>query len=165
MVRHDLHDYIRTRANWSNVKSTWFSLRFKFIINQRPFASGWCRRVPPLCPPRVWRAGAALLWGSRGGEDLLQQVPRQELRQGRLPHQVGILQSFTCFYYTLCLLMICNQCQYAGSASILSTCLGSTKCCPVLELIGGFILPHILSNKNTKWWSNIRALDYESHDL
>ena len=61
--------------------------------------------------------------------------------------------------------MICNQCQYAGSASILSTCLGSTKCCPVLELIGWFILPNILSLKNSKWWSNIRALDYESHDL
>ena len=126
---------------------------------------GWCWWVPPLCPFCVWRAGAALLWGSRGGEDLLQQVPCQELWQGRLPHQVGILQPLTYFYHTFCRSMIFNHCQFAGFASIPSTCLGSTKCCPVLELIGWLKLSRILSYKNTKWWSNIRALDYESHDL
>ena len=43
-----------------------------------------------------------------------------------------------------------DHCQSAGFASILSTCLGSTKCCPVLEPIGWFIFPNILSYKNTK---------------
>ena len=39
---------------------------------------------------------------------------------------------------------VARKASTSGFASILSTCLGSTKCCPVLELIGWFILPYIL---------------------